>query len=305
MQVPITAQITYEEFMIDSPTFFDEMLEDGLIDEATVGSLAKWFNKRIVCDDFNFDVFYERQLELTLPRYNKLIRLENTEFDALVNTYRERQVVGDGSEISSGEASRSTSETDALTRGETVTRTPNLTTVTEGETSGTSNSTTSSEGSTSSQSTTESGTKSVSKAAPQSISYPQTPTDHVPSLDWQYPSAQSQSENESESSSSGTSSNEGSSSSSETGESETTQRETGTETTVKAGTDSRVKSGSESEETGNSKTTSDLIREQWTGREDLTPQEALKTAMAYVKTSSAFSWLKEQLEVCFLSVYDI
>lgn len=305
MQVPVTAQMTYEQYMTDLPNFFDEMLEDGLIDEATIASLAKWFNRRIVCDDFNFDVFYERQLELTLPRYNKLIRLENTEFDAMVNAYRERQIVGNGSELSSGESSKTSSDTDDITRGETTTRTPNLTTVTEGETSGSSSSSTSSEGTTGSQSSSEGNNKSVSKTNPQSITYQATTPGEVPVLDWQYPSSQSQSANDNSATSSSETSNEGSSSSTETGESETTERQTGTETISKSGTDSRTKAGSVSEENESSKTTSDTIREQWTGRDQLTPQEALKSAMAYVKTSSAFAWLKENLEVCFLSVYDI
>lgn len=377
--MPITAEITYNQFLIDNPTFFDEKLEDGLIDEATVASIAKWFGKRIVCDDFNFDVFFDRQLDLVLPRYNKLIRLENTEFDAMVNAYRERQIVGTGSETQDNSIDKVTNKTDTLDKGtteqrtlnltedidETKTRTPDLTvqdtknlTEAKDETTTRTPDLTDNEIYNNVHSQTDynsynldtgkvdelsnSDTSGVAKQNPQSISYQGAAVGEVPALDWQYPSSQTQGTGETHtvtdyqdrmSKHLGTdeTTKDGSTTRTHTGEEETvvdgskvttgtdtttttgedetildhTKHNTGTDTKVTSGSDERTIAGTEGITEDKSKTTSDTIREQWTGRDNLTPQEALKSAMNYVKTSSAFAWLKDQLEVCFLTVYDI
>jgi hypothetical protein len=369
------------------------MLTANLIDEATIGLIHKFFGLRVICDDVNFSRFYERQLDLVLPRYNKLLRFENTEFDALVNEYRERQLVGNASENSkeSSDIEKTDAETriDAITRVRTPnltdtdistetgeydkngTRTPDLTdsdTVSETTSNGrditrtpditveensenVSSSSSSSDSTSSSDGTTASTNNNVSvaKQNPQSISYQGTAVGSVPDLDWQYPSSQQQGHSESESTSSNSSTsdndtsttgrNEGQTSQTTTGTEHTveeadgeksqtgTHTHTGTETNDEDGTDSRSRSATHTEtgaetttenRTGNknvtglqsgeierSKVNNSTARERWTGRTDLTPQQALTTAMAYIKQSSAFVWLKEELEICFLSCYDI
>ena len=341
----IEPKITYSEFLSDNPTFWDERLNDGDIDEATVASIGKWFRNRIVCDDFQFDNFFDRQLDLVLPRYNKLVRLENTEFDALVNIYRERQVTDTGSETGSesnsidkeGTVSRSGQNQKIVTpnlEDETVrvpnlneqsVRTPNLTVEDEGSTSSSSSTDTTShtEGETTNNSTND--TASVSKQNPQSISYGSSAVGQVPALDWSYPSAQQQSHSDNSGGGTSESNGTGSSDTTQSGTSENTQTTTGTDTNVKTttgrDTSTTTKTGTETtvetiadgttstgSETGSKDTSiskSNLKREIYTGRDGLTPQDALREAMSYVKQSSAFAWLKEQLEVCFLSVYDI
>lgn len=341
----IEPKITYSEFMLDNPTFWDERISDGDIDEATVNSIFKWFKHRIVCDDFRFDDYFDRQLDLVLPRYNKLIRLENTEFDALVNVYRERQVTDTGSEtgtesnslekegVSSKSAQTTTVRTPNL-EDETVrtpnlteqgTRTPNLTVTDNGESSSTTNneSTSHSEGETTSTGTND--TSSVSKQNPQSISYGSAPVGQVPPLDWSYPSSQQQTHSSNNGSGTSENDNTGTTDTTQTGTRENTQTTTGTDTnvnittgtdtstTTRTGTEQTVQNvadgttttGSETGSKDTSLTKSNLKREIFTGRDGLTPQKALREAMSYVRQSSAFAWLKEQLEVCFLSVYDI
>lgn len=341
----IEPKITYSEFMLDNPTFWDERISDGDIDEATVNSIFKWFKHRIVCDDFRFDDYFDRQLDLVLPRYNKLIRLENTEFDALVNVYRERQVTDTGSD--GGHI------TDTLTKGtktvhnssDTTTRTPELDTTTTREPDLTvtntrlPNLTVENKNVTNSKNTTQghsnshgfnetnghNGTKAVSKQNPQSISYGSSVAGEIPDLDWSYPSSQQQNysdnfshtNNESHSGSSTTSEVHGGSTDNQTtkgsdkntqvtnGEDVTTVEERGTDTTVKVVNEGTSHTGSDVNVKEINTSSSNLKREIFTGRDNLTPQDALREAMSYVKQSSAFAWLKEQLEVCFLSVYDI
>lgn len=393
MQLQVTATKTLNEWFHDNPHFYDDMLTAELIDEATIGLIHKFFGLRVLCDDVNFSRFYERQLDLVLPRYNKLIRFENTEFDALVNEYRERQLVGNASEESTessdiektdaetrsdaitrvrtpdltdtdsstetGEYEKNGTRTPDLTDGETTSetgtsertsvRTPDLTVTdeAEGSSSTTSDTDTSSTGGTTTQNTN--NNRAVSKQNPQSISYPGGTLNEIPALDWEYPGSQQQTTSESNGSSTSTNNTSSDSSTSsestndstqhttgtdttqEDGESSKngtkTQTHTGTETNDEDGTDSRSRSATHTEtgtetttenRTGNknvtglqsgeierSKVNNSTAREQWTGRSDLTPQQALTTAMAYIKQSSAFVWLKEELEICFLSCYDI
>lgn len=321
----IEPKITYSEFMLDNPTFWDERLNDGDIDEATVNSIFKWFKHRIVCDDFCFDDYFDRQLDLVLPRYNKLIRLENTEFDALVNVYRERQVTDTGSETGTesnslekeGVVSRSGQTTNVRTPNleDKTIRVPDLTVADNGETSSTSGTETTSHTEGQNTNTNTNDTASVGKQNPQSISYGASVAGQVPALDWSYPSSQQQTHSATTGGGTSESDGTGSTDTTQSGTSENTQKTTGTDTstTTRKGTEQTVETvadgttsnGSETGSKDTSLTKSNLKREIFTGRDSLTPQDALREAMTYVKQSSAFAWLKEQLEVCFLSVYDI
>jgi len=321
----IEPKITYSEFMTDNPTFWNDRLQSGDIDEATVNSIFKWFKNRIVCDDFNFETFFDRQLDLVLPRYNKLVRLENTEFDALVSVYRERQVTDTGSESgkesntlekeneTTKSISRSTTRTPNLT--DRTVRTPDLTVADTGETSSTSENSTTSHNEGQTSNTSSNDTSSVSKQNPQSISYASAVAGQVPALDWSYPSSQQQSKGTTTGSGTSESDATGSSDAKQNGTSENTQRTTGTDTSTltRTGTETTAETGSDTasgtgSETGSKETElskSNLRREIFTGRDNLTPQDALREAMSYVKQSSAFAWLKDQLQVCFYGIYDI
>lgn len=300
------ATMTFSQWLTDNPTFYDALLTAGVIDQATVDNIADWFMYRTVCDDDKFSLFFGRQLNLALPRYNKLIRLENTEFDALVSDYRERQILGNHSETGTELTSldRAGSGSDESTR--VSIRTPDLTTTDDSESS-TSGSTSSNDSATTqSSSSTESNSVNVSKQAPQSVSYESGVTaGEIPALNWSYMSAQQQGKSDSESTTSSSSSNDASGNSSQESESSNVNHLTGNETTNETMNRSRLDSSSEDGSKSTEKVGSSTEREQFTGRTGLTPQEALQKAMSYVKISSSFEWLKNQLEVCFLSIYDV
>lgn len=50
---------------------------------------------------------------------------------------------------------------------------------------------------------------------------------------------------------------------------------------------------------------SNIQREIYTGRTGLTIAEAMEKAKAYITTTSAWEWFRNQLEPCFMAVYDI
>ena len=301
----VYATTKFDEWLFDNPNFYDDMEEEGLIDEATIRSLERWFGLRTVCDDVYFDRFYERQLEVALPIYNKLLRLEHTDFDALVNTYRERQTSDTKTETGSETTERTLGNTDTTSETKTATRTPDLTVTDAGTTSSSSETDTSGSGTTSGTGSNTSDSKSVAKQNPQSISYTTPTLGEIPALDWSYPGSQQQTDTSGSSSNSGSSTNSGTSETTSSGTTGNTNTTTGTDETVTVTSGTRTGTGSD-EGTKETEFTKDgLIREQWTGRDNLTPQEALKSAMSYVKTSSAFVWLRKELEVCFLSVYEV
>lgn len=377
MVLPITATKTFREWTEANPNFYDDMLQAGAIDEATIGSIYDWFRFRTICDDERFDVFYGRQLELVLPRYYKLLRLETTDFDALVSVYRERQVsdsrtssetsettethtgtetdaytssvirTPDLTEAASGTLSEESTRTPDITVAESSStsneteRTPNLTVQDSGSNTSTTETDTSSTSSSESEGESDNVNRSVSKQNPQSISYAAATAGEIPTLDWQYPTTQAQSDahntNSSESSGSNTSSSDsetngtttntqtttGTDTTESTGSASNTQHttgteeneresntqnivtNTGTETISEASNDTKGKSLSIDGDVDKSNSSEGLRQEIYTGRDGLTPQEALREAMSYVKISSAFEWLKENLEIVFVSVYDI
>lgn len=306
MYLPITATKTYSQWKTENPDFYDDLISEGLIDEATVSSIDKWFKYRTVCDDVRFTEFFERQLDLCLPRYNKLIRLENTEFDALVNTYRERQVIGiSTSEGSTSRSGSRTGESESESTTEVV-RTPALVTTDEGQAQSTSESTSTGHNETDTTGGTTHENINVSKVNPQSISYSGAALGNIPDLNWEYPSSQNQSKsvmqyNDDHVEGNNTSATDGSSSSLNSN----TNRLTGTDTTESTVNATSTEGETTSETIDTEGSANSTTREIYTGRDGLAPQEALARAMRYVKTSSAFVWLKDNLELCFLSVYDI
>ena len=373
MVLPVTATKTFNQWFIENPHFYDDMVFAGLIDEATISIIHKTYGLRTICDDQNFTRFYDRQLLTTLPRYNKLLRLENTEFDALVSDYREYQRVD--AEQSSGSETRDDTQTGSATDSGTnsTVRTPNITVTDSGSTTKSSDidkSETRSDSSTSKEVRTpdltvadegesrkiidndsslntaldttvtdDTSSRAVGKQAPQSMTYSTVAAGDIPFLDWRAPSTQQQSDgttktvtdsdtvqtstndtdehntNENTQTTTGTDTKEttGSSSSSstasedvaESSSSQNTQATTGQETTNVTSSATHDTENTASSELTRENQIDRLIREIWTGRSGVAPHEALRQAMSYVKISSAFSWLKDQLDVVFLSVYDI
>ena len=271
-----TATKTFSEY--DLTAVYADMT---YIDQATQDLLYDWFFDSIVCDDEKFPAYYRRKLMRCEKQYHELLQLEGWEFDPTVSTYRERYVTSSnsGSDVLSGTTENSRSGSDTLTRDLTDV------TITDKDLSN-------------SQSTQSTGSNSdtqatASKNNPQSIAYAGAQAGKLPALSWTHMGAQAQTETNGET--------EGSSTT--TGSNTEDSTVTGTHT----GTDTHVISDSGSTETEQTTTHSNegVNTEIYTGRDGLTPQEALLKARAWIVVSDAFDWLKDQMKDCFLSIIDL
>lgn len=335
--------MTFSEYIEKNPTLYDDID----IDDATKSNIFDWFQFREVCDDVRFSVYFRRELNINLHRYEELIRVDLTKIDPLVSTYRERQLKHTGSTKNSGEDTTETSHTgsfqrtikDSGTDNSTATRTPDLMTTntpgvettqsTEyGKTMTRNGDQTDTPGVT--ETTTVDGqadVKQATKSMPQSISYQNSEAGQLPDFDWQYPSAQDQTSNKNKTTT--TSSRQGSNTLSynditdkASGTDTVTTSYTGADKVEETGTDKTVSEVTygktqtitdtpqeQKEITTSTKGTGQSIegedREIWTGRDGLTPQEALIKMREYIRGTNAFEWLRNNLEVCFLGIYDV
>lgn len=321
----------YDSWIEENNNFFSNLENDYdvTVDPGTQDLIELFFGNRYICDDDNFDRYFKRTLINDWDRYIDLLRIEKTEIDPLVADYFENQLVHTGE--SSGSKTGTTSgetiygKTDTLTHNVTVTedngktedetdtRTLNLAN-NETRTDNLANSNTRTDNLTTTTDNKQAGANAVN---PQSIEYSGTTAGSLPSLDWQYMSNQEQTEGEGTETQTGTVTNQGTN----TGTVQTAGTNTGTDTTVKdkditedkekhtTGTDTHAltgtdeTSGNSTEETSGTDTHTD--RERHTGRTGILPQEALRKAKTYIEKSRAFDWLKDELEPCFISIYDI
>ena len=307
------------------------------VSNVTKALIEDWFGMRKVCDDDNFERFFKRKMNITALRYAQLSRIELSAFDPLVTDYVEREVLAENSKTTAGSIDKTASGTTSGTTGRETTRTPNLTEVIDRDTTG-SHSTTdggtdtrehtgnraSEQGGTDITSRTKSNNSEdvkVQKQAPMSIDYAEATAGQIPNLKWGSMTAQAQSkttgsETGSESVQHGLTENGSDSSTDATrygkteqgttsGTDDQTRTQTGNEKTVVSGTSSGTTSQTEGVESSGTESGSGKTHEIETGRHGLTPQEAFRTAVSYLKTSSAFEWLSKELDECFMSVYDI
>lgn len=264
-------------------------LYDGIdIDQATIQQISDWYFNREVCDDDNFEAYFRRKLNIDIRQYNELIRLEFTEFDPLVSSYHESLTRTEGSHTGSvgeegthsntvsGQDSHTTTFNDSTAHTGTVRN--------NGTTSGTSSNSDNSD------------VGNLQRGFPVNVGgYGNT--GYPSSLSWDAVSGQE--ETKSQGSSSGTTSG----SSDNTTTNNLTDTKTGTDTV--AGSNSQTDAGTDSRTQTTAGTDENETQYISTGRDGLTPQEALQKAMDYVKISCAFTWLKDELDECFISVYDI
>ena len=321
----------YDEWIEDNSDFFSDLENDYdvTVDAGTQDLIGLFFGNRYICDDDNFDRFFKRTLINTWDRYVDLLRIEKTEIDPLVADYFENQLVHTGemtgSKLGTTSGLVEYGKTDTLTHNVTVTednsgtvdetdtRTLNLANANT-RTDNLANSNTRTDNLTTTTDNKQAGANAVN---PQSLEYSGTTAGNLPSLDWQYMSNQEQTEGEGTEHQTGTVQNSGT----QTGTVTDQGSHTGTETNVKdkdtsedkekhtTGTEARV-IGGQDESSGNSTeatsgTDTHTDRERHTGRTGILPQEALRKAKAYIQKSRAFDWLKDELEPCFISIYDI
>lgn len=309
------------------------------VSDITKSLIEDWFGMRKVCDDDNFERFFKRKMNITALRYAQLSRIELSAFDPLVADYVEREVLAENSKTAAGKVDKTASGTTSGTTGRETTRTPNLTEVIDRDTTGSHSTTeggsdeTEHEGSqqtatggsdtVSSKGHTEDTHKEANKVAPQSISYSggSGASGKLPTFDWEYMTSQAQADNDADTTSSSTTQHgtttTGSDGSKDTttygkteqgttsGTDDQTRKQTGNEKTVVSGTSSGTTSQKQGVESSGTESGRGQTHEIETGRHGLTPQEAFRTAVSYLKTSSAFEWLSRELDECFMSVYDI
>lgn len=292
------------------------------VDEALQETILDWFKYREVCDDEKFPLFFRRELNASMRKYNQLLRIEpgqtlefedGTErevtYDWMIQHYHELMSTDKGSGSSSKSLSGSNTLTKNLTNGQTKTTHMTGEDDTDRDTTGsnttTRNTTDKTDGSVNDSGTTSGTNQALSKASPQSISYA-TATGGFPSaLDWSYPGAQEESKQSGANSSSGTSSTEtkGTGTISDNGSGTedvkfNTERET-TETI--AGTNGGSETASN---TGSENGTNNSInkhREISSGR-DLDPATLLQRAKDIILGSSAWNFLYGRLDTCFQCV---
>lgn len=353
MQIAMNATKTYQKWLIENPDFYDPFINGGLIDAGTVTDITDTFTNRIICDDIEFTRFFRRRLKATLPRYNKLVRLENTKFDAMVSNYTERQV--GNSRVLTGENSGTNNETMngvSTDDASSDSNSHNITSRTEAMENQSNGSENVQDARNNVKSTEEQEAEETSKAigrnraeeneresdevnkamnknAPMNASYSGATAGKLPDMDWTHASGQEQrengtTENESRAESemteedgsrvngkdneevnaeSGESNKQTSQNGSEEKAGSEEQEQTGSGTDSRAGATQQERNGQN--EGRNESAESNLTQEIMTGRSGLTPQEALLKAAEWIKKSSAFEWLVDELEECFLGVYDI
>lgn len=321
----------YDSWIEENNDFFSNLENDYdvTIDPGTQDLISLFFGNRYICDDDNFSRYFKRTLINDWDRYIDLLRIEKTEIDPLVADYFENQLVHTGEMTGSKQGTTSGmteyGKTDTLTHNVTVTednsgtldetdtRTLNLVN-NQTRTDNLANSNTRTDNLTTTTDSKQAGANAVN---PQSLEYSGTTAGNLPSLDWQYMSQQEQTEGEGTETQTGTVTNQGTN----TGTVQTAGTNTGTDTNVRdvdttedkrkvtTGTDTHALSGADetsgnsTEETSGTDTHTD--RERHTGRTGILPQEALRKAKTYIEKSRAFDWLKDELEPCFISIYDI
>ena len=303
--------------------------------------LTDYFRFREVCDDEKMSVFFWRDLNIYANRYKALVRVETIDFDPMVNRYFESEFVSNhsnsGSEqgsVSMAGTSTSTEAGNSATSGTTEesassTTTTNITGADNrsGSKFGSTDTTTQNNTETSADATTntavDSTSKSANKVAPMDASNAGGTSGKLNNLDFTYASGYNQTDsnsttdstNHSEGTSEGYSTSNGVSSenSSENGShSESQQSSTASGTNGESNsttvTNNTVNGESSSEQT-NAKlfnnTGSDVNRNRYTGREGLTPPQAMALASDYLMNySTAFKWLCKNLEKNFISLYN-
>lgn len=324
MNLEVKATKTYQQYLNENPNFFDGMSEFAWnedeqkyvnvpVKDVTKELIDNWFGSRIVCSDENFERFFSRQFNLCALRYSQLSRIELSSFDPLVADYMERRATNNNTRSisSSKDANKSNTSNTEINKTQNSeqdsenTRTPDLTRTDTSTRSNTDSANDSKVGSSSS----DSKDVAMNKIAPMSISYADNADGKLPDLDWSYATGQDQKENTTNGSTTETDTHAGNSEEnySNTSKDSGNEKSVGNTTTTLTDNSTYDIAGSETlNETGTSTETGDSEdREIRTGRGGLTPQEAFRTAVSYLKTSSAWEWMRRQLEECFLSVYDI
>lgn len=308
-----------------------------LVPESLQETINEWYDSRHVCDNDNFVRFFQRILKRDYHRYNELLRIEagakydtRAGYDWLVGSYLEREVKVDGE-------TKESKTLDVTYKPEVLTTTDTISHIDFGSKSemehGLQMETTyGRKDETSGSSLTDSGTAasengtSAQKATPASVvtTYTDSRQSDVSfdgsevsvslgvngSYDAELNSPTAIAKTDSNSASRSIANSDTSSTNEASGKD--TVKNSGVDSTEKSGRDTTTssttqrKSGEDttSHVTDGEATSATTTHEIYTGRSS-TPAEILVKARDYIESTSAWEWLRVQLEPCFMGVYDI
>lgn len=307
---------TFDQILVEQPTLYDgiagyawstsenKWVNTG-VSEVCKAQIEDWFGLREVCDDTKFARFFARKMNLVALRYAQQLRIELSSFDPLVSEYIERENLSNNSKQSAGSIDKNISGSKQTSDNRTAIRTPDLTEVIDRDTSGSHSSEEGGSDEINRSGSKDSETVQVQKNAPMSVEYAGAVAGEIPKLSWGSLTQQQQSK-ASESNSSDETTNYGKTTQgSDSGSEDVTKRESGTDTNVVTGSQKVGSASSEGIESSQAESASGKQHEVYTGRHGLTPQAAFKSAVSYIKGVSSFDWLKNELEDCFMAIYDI
>lgn len=330
--------LLFSEFIEQNPDIYDNIL----IDDATKGAIYNWFMYRYISDNEKFKVFFRRSLNLYLNQYNRLLDLETTDIDWFVTNYLERLNINEStgnrnltlegsSDLTLTGTSKST-RTPLLNREETY-NDKKLSTGTiensgnntgSSDTTNTGTITTENQGSSiiDSTSTESSDNKNLSSQLPNSITYPEAYD--FPNLVWETATQQDESKtssnvigkNTTTDNSTNTQTNNTNTNTKSTVETTNTQTNdltdstTGTRSTKETGTDVTDINNNNTNTSKNNSTQTEESKNKGTNKEISTGRtensaEILSKARDIIFNLNAFIFLRDKLEVCFYSLYDL
>lgn len=261
-----------------------------LTDEATISSLYTEFLDRDPKDN-NFALYIKQTEQKYYPQYNKLVRDESVQYDAMVTDYMERQIKHNMTASKSAKGSNSGSGTitaETSEQGENGnTRTLNTENSVEG--SGTNDNTETRNLQTSQE------TQGINKTNPMQMKY-STSSGIMPELDWD--TADGQSQEKINGTDTGTVENNGRNSNKQKTADTGTITDSGTNTsTGKSTTKNDDTRNIENNET-NEENSDD--KERYTGRHGYSAPELLEKSRQFILLTTAFQWYVSKFEKCFV-----
>lgn len=294
------------------------------VDTALKQTIFDWFQFREVNDNEKFPVFFNRELSISMRKYLQLLRIEPGQtltfpdgtsrvvtYDWMIQQYREQREIGTRAGSTNDTEYTDTSTYGSMVGEKTSTRETDDHEVTDrdvvsnGGYTDSSSSTSKNKGK--SENSQSSDSMTLGKSSPQSISYPSATGGMPNGLDWTYPSTQG--ENKGTSSANGKTEDEGQTSSSGSGSNNNTvgedidRQKTGLDeytensgqTTQGATNTSRINNGSSAESTD---------RKVMEAGRQIDPATLLENAVSFIQNSSAWKFLYNRLDTCFMGIYE-
>lgn len=274
---------------------FRELLPD--MDEATNRDLYTFFQYRELKDNSQF--FFWQVWRIYGEQYNRQLRDESVNYDAMVTEYLERETRGktDGTETgnNSGTVSKTGENNETHGRDTNSTRNTardiNTTETTEG------NSTDSGQNDGHTTETTEG--KEISKTNPMAVSYGTTTPGTIPALDWASADGQRQTLTDTTGTTSDTTSNTHKEDENTTNKGTITDSENGGETMTGTDHADTKEHQDTSSSSSISRSENRRDRERETGRHGYSPAELLEKSRSYILKTKSFQWLCERFNNCF------